>query len=103
MHKSLKNKIIDNRYKIENIIGVGSFGQVFNCQDLENENVKLVIKISEFKNLTFHETNVINEIQNCIENAKMKNKLPKIIKAGNLEVENKKLYYIILNQNRRTL
>ena len=43
----LKNKLIEHRYLIQNEIGKGQFGKVFDCSDLVGQYKNLVIKVSK--------------------------------------------------------
>lgn len=76
-HDKFTNLIVNDRFVIENKIGEGTFGSVYNCKDNKNPKEKLVMKISSNRGTAENEVTVLEKI-NSAAKGKVKNNLPQI-------------------------
>ena len=64
---SFTNLIVNDRFLIENKIGEGTFGSVYNCKDNRNPRDKLVMKISSNRATAENEVTVLEKINAAAE------------------------------------
>ena len=58
----LSNYVMDERFLIDGLIGVGSGSYVFKCRDMKNTGKKLALKVSNKVQITKREIKFLREI-----------------------------------------
>ena len=90
----MNNEIIFNRFKILNLIGKGSFGEVYKGLDLKNNSKHVAIKIQHDNNsgILQHEAEIYTNLSNNIDKNKKNHIISDFLYSGYF---NNKFYLII--------